>query len=677
MPLYSDRRSVADSAPPLTSPPAEQGWRLPRLDRRAAEYVAPLAVVALTLIWSWLDGGYATTTWYAGGLVLGGLLIAQIAGGAVSLARSAALTACLLLAAFGVFELLSVAWAGAKGDAWDAANRTFVYAFCFLLIVGWRGAPQARQALILLFGFGTAVLGVATLYTAANDVASSFQAERLSAPTGYANATAALFLIPFWAVVAIGGTPRLAIPLRALAVGTAATLAAVAYVPESRGALYTFPAASLLLLLLARHRLRAAIALALAIAPVALLVHPLSRPYEAGTTSLRAAATHHAATLAIICGLVAALAAAGAALVDDRARLDAPRWLVNATRAGAVVAAVVAVTVVAVNHPSNEASRLWSSFKSDTDSQAPGASRFGTLGSNRYDFWRVALILARDHPVAGIGAGNFSEEYVQLRRTGEQPAYPHSIEMNLLAQTGAIGTALFVAFAAAAAVAGIRRRREGTAEASIAAGGVTAFAYWLLHGSVDWLWEFPALGLSAFFLLGLAIGPYRRPAVSADRRLRLVTVAVCAVVAASFVAPWIAARQVARAGDVWRQDPAGAYATLDQAAELNPLSDAALVLAGTIAAERGDVGKMRRSFERAVSRDPHNWFSRTQLAVAQANEGAWPAAARSVQIAAVLDPREPVVQQVRRAIDQRKPLRSDAVNRAVYAELQALPGLGL
>ena len=188
--------------------------------------------------------------------------------------------------------------------------------------------------------------------------------------------------------------------------------------------------------------------------------------------------------------------------------------------------------------------------------------------------------------------------------------------MSLLAQTGAIGTALFVAFAAAAAVAGIRRRREGTAEASIAAGGVTAFAYWLLHGSVDWLWEFPALGLSAFSPARAGDRPLSRPAVSADRRLRLVTVAVCAVVAASFVAPWIAARQVARAGDVWRQDPTGAYATLDQAAELNPLSDAALVLAGTIAAERGDVGKMRRSFERAVSRDPHNWFSRTQLAVA-------------------------------------------------------------
>ena len=657
------------------SPPAEHRWMLPHLDRRAAEYVAPLAVVVVTLIWSWLDGGYAPTTWYAGGLVLAGLLIAQLVGGAVSLGRSAAMTACAFVAAFGVFELLSIAWAGAKGDAWDAANRTFVYAFVFLLIVGWRGTPRARQALIVLFGLGMAALGVATLYSAADSVGSAFQAERLSAPTGYANATAALFLIPFWAVVALGGTPRLAPPLRALAIGAAATLAAVAYVPESRGALYMFPIASLLLLLLTRHRLRTAVALALAIAPTALLVHPLSRPYEAGSNALRADATHHAATLAIVCGIAAVVAASVFAIVDDRVTLDSPRRLVTASRVCVVAAALTGVALVAVNHPKAEASRLWSSFRSDNNTQTPGASRFGTLGSNRYDFWRVALDLAKDHPVAGIGAGNFSEEYVQLRRTGEQPAYPHSLEMSLLAQTGAIGTGLFVAFAAAAAVAGVRRRREGTAEASIVAGGVTAFAYWMLHGSVDWLWEFPALGLSAFLLLGLAIGPYSTVAAPVTRRLRVATVAVCTAVAASFVTPWIAARQVARAGDVWRQDPAGAYATLDQAAELNPLSDAALVLAGTIAAERGDVPKMRRNFERAISRDPHNWFSRTQLAVAQANEGDWQAAARSALVAARLDPREPVVKQVQQAIRHRRPLRPDAVNRAVYVELQALPGL--
>jgi hypothetical protein len=656
----------------LISASATQKWSRWRLNLRAAEHVAPLAVVATTLVWAWRDGGYPQTTWYAGGLIVGALLVVQISGGALATNWSAAAASCLLLAAFGVFQLLSIVWADAKGDAWDAANRTFLYAFVLLLFLGWRAMSAAKQALILGFAFCMAVLGVASLFSAAGHVATAFAAERLAAPTGYANATAALYLIPFWAVVSIGGTPRLAMPLRALAVGTAATLAAVAYVPESRGALYTFPVSALLLLLMARHRLRTAIALALAIAPVALLIHPLSRPFEASSPALRATATHHAAMITIVCGMIAAVAAAGAALLDDRVRTDTPRWLTVTTRAAVVAAAVLVVILVAVNNPRHEASRLWSSFRSNT-AGTTGSTRFGTLGSNRYDFWRVSLDLAKDNPLVGVGAGNFSEQYLQRRRTGEQPAYPHSIEMSLVSQTGGIGTALFVAFAALGGVAAVRARRAGGADAAVAAGGATAFAYWLLHGSVDWLWEFPALGLSAFLLLGLAIGR-PPPARAGSRRAQWGVVAACAVVAASFVAPWIAARQVAHAGQIWRLDPAAAYTTLDQAAALNPLSDAAPVLAGTIAAQRNEVSRMRSSFERAISRDSHNWFSRTQLAVAQAHVGAWQAAVHSIDAAVLLDPREPVVQQVRQAIRRRRPLRTDAVNMAVSHELQALAG---
>ena len=31
------------------------------------------------------------------------------------------------------------------------------------------------------------------------------------------------------------------------------------------------------------------------------------------------------------------------------------------------------------------------------------------------------------------------------------------------------------------------------------------FAYWVVHGSVDWLWEYPGLGGPAFALLGVAV----------------------------------------------------------------------------------------------------------------------------------------------------------------------------
>jgi O-antigen ligase/polysaccharide polymerase Wzy-like membrane protein len=593
-------------------------------------------------------------------------------GGAISLTLTPATASAAFLGLLAAFELLSVTWAGAKGIAWDVANLTFVYAIVLLLFAGFRGGARSRQMLVGLFALLMALVGVATLLSAARNVPGSFSLDRFAAPTGYANASAALFLIPFWGAVSLGGTPRLPIALRAIAVGSAATLATVAYVPESRGALYTFPIAAALLLVLARHRLRTAIALALAVVPVALLIRPLSRPYEAGDVGARADATHHAAVLAITVGVVVAAITAAASILDNRVRIDATARLRIVTRLAVVVAVLTAVAIGASHHPRAEASRLWSSFRSH-DSAANGQTRFGSLGSNRYDFWRVSLDLAKSHPLVGVGAGNFGEEYLKHRRTGEQPAYPHSIEMTLLSETGGIGAAIFLLFFGTAALAVAKRRRQGTAEASVAAGAMTGFVYWILHGSVDWLWQFPLLGLSAFLLLGLAIAPYERGLPR--KRLQLAVAATAAIVGLSFLAPWIAARQVAQASHAWRQDPAAAYAALSQASRINPLSDQPALVAGTIAAERREPTRMRVSFQQAIARDPGNWLSRTQLAVALANEQAWPAATRSAQAAVRLDPREPVAHLILDAVRSRKSPKLDAVNQAVFAELQALPGL--
>ena len=300
-------------------------------------------------------------------------------------------------------------------------------------------------------------------------------------------------------------------------------------------------------------------------------------------------------------------------------------------------------------------------------------TRFGSLGSNRYDFWRVSLDLAKTHPLVGVGAGNFGEEYLKHRRTSEQPTYSHSIEMTLLSETGGIGAAIFLFFFGAAALAVAGRKTSGDGRGVGRGRNHDGVRLLDPSRSVDWLWQFPLLGLSAFLLLGLAIAPYE--AALPRKRLQLTVAVAVAIVGLSFLAPWIAARQVAQASHEWRQDPAAAYAALHQASRINPLSDEAAVVAGTIAAERKDAARMRMSFQLAVSRDPGNWFSRTQLAVALANEQAWAAARRSAQAAVRLDPREQVAQTVLDAVRSRKTLELDVVNKGVFSELQALPGL--
>jgi tetratricopeptide (TPR) repeat protein len=259
----------------------------------------------------------------------------------------------------------------------------------------------------------------------------------------------------------------------------------------------------------------------------------------------------------------------------------------------------------------------------------------------------------RDEPLLGAGADNFSLEYVGSRRTDEEPTYPHSILIEVLSQTGIVGAALFVAGLLAASFAFARKRRalDGFGRL-VAASAMTGFIYWLLHASVDWFWELPVLGAAAFMYLGLAIGTsapadagrddYYEPAPWA-RGLGLVA---CVTVAFSFLFPWLSARGIDQALAIWRTDPDAAQVHLAQARALNPLTDRADEIAGAIASRTGDVATMRRSFQRAIGRDPKNWYSHLELGIAYALSGDQQSALAELEIADELNPRDRIIDDV-------------------------------
>ena len=635
---------------------------------------APLATLAVVITWSYRDGGYPSTSWYPGGLLVGCLLAVQLLGGVVNLRRDVRTWAVAALAAFGGFQLVSIAWASSKGQAWDAGNRTLIYAFVLAMFACSRGLARRRAELALAVVCALAIVGLVTLHSAASNPAGAFVIDRLSSPTGYANATAALFLLPLWTAVALAADPARSPWFRGLALGSAATLAAVAYVPESRGAVYAFPLAAVVLLVVSPNRFRTTVALIVATAPTALFIHTLTRPFDATTVAVRAHATREAMIVAALAGVVAAAVGAGLSVADNAfGRPARPR---RALRIAVPAIAVAAALILAATHsPANAAHRVWTSFKSPVESGGVGGSRLlGNLGSNRYDFWRVSLDLAKAHPIGGVGADNFGEAYLLHRRSGEEPQYPHSLEMSLLAETGAIGTVLFASFAGALGLALYRARRREPGAAALAAGAATSAFYWLLHGSVDWLWEFPALGGVALVLVGLAVAPPPAavPAGGARSTRRLAGAVAVGLAALSFAPPWLAARQTARAAAVWQNDPSLAYDLLGQASTLNPLSDSPDVTRLTIAAERGDAPQMAASARRAIARDSHNWFSRLQLAVALAHQGQWAAAAEQGAAAHALNPSEPLVGEIRAAVREHRRLRLDVVDNAELGRLERL-----
>ena len=149
----------------------------------------------------------------------------------------------------------------------------------------------------------------------------------------------------------------------------------------------------------------------------------------------------------------------------------------------------------------------WDTFKGGYGADSTSGSRLiSGLGSNRYDFYRVALDEFLAHPLVGIGADNFQQQYLAHGRSEETPRYPHSVELRTLAQTGLVGALLALVGLGAALLAGARAPCAAPIRScrAVAAAALAGFAYWVVHGSFDWFWEFAGLGAPAFALLGLA-----------------------------------------------------------------------------------------------------------------------------------------------------------------------------
>jgi hypothetical protein len=633
-------------------------------------HVAPAGIALVALIWAATDGGYPATSWYPGAVVLAALAAIQGLAGLLGLGRNLQTYLVVAFVAFGVLEAISIVWASDKGIALDTTNQTLVYALVLLVFAGWTGGARAKQWLAVVFVLAMATIGVSSLFESAHHVSSSMLGRRLAAPTGYPNATAALYLIPFWPAVALGASRVLPAPVRALALGAGAALAAVSYIPQSRGAAFTFPIAALILLVAARERGRMGAALLVALAPTLLLIHRLDGVYATTTSSGQAPALEHAGRLALAAGGIGLALGALYVVVSDRLK-QPNRAQVRITRIAMCLALSVGVVVlVSAYSPTRLAHEAWGSFKSSEANTGNGTSRFNSLGSNRYDFWRVALSTAADHPIAGVGAGNFAAQYLERRHSKEQPQYPHSVEMNVVSQTGAIGSLLFLVFIGMAVRAFVRARNADVQDAAFACGAATAFCYWILHGSVDWLWEFPALGAMSFMFLGLAGSPSKRPS-RPSKGQTLIAIAVASA-GLLLIPPWLAARQVDRASSIWRADPSLAYRLLRQAARLNPASEQPLVVQGTIAAERRQSALMETSFRAAIVRDSHNWFSQAQLALVLAHSDRWRLASAAAKRAEHLNPREPLVHEVAAGIARRRPPSLRFLNLGVAEKLDQI-----
>jgi tetratricopeptide (TPR) repeat protein len=198
------------------------------------------------------------------------------------------------------------------------------------------------------------------------------------------------------------------------------------------------------------------------------------------------------------------------------------------------------------------------------------------------------------------------------------------------------------------------------------------FAYWFVHGSIDWLWEFAGLGGPALAGLGLAaalgartVRPGAAP-VLAGRRRPVAAAAVGLLALIALVPAWLSERDLRGARAEAGTNPAGALGRLDRAASLNPLSPLPDSTAGTIRVGAGDLLGARRDYRHALERYPYDPFATVMLAGIASSQGLDAEALRLASRAHELAPKDAVIgSQLRRLRARRQidPLRIQAAFR--------------
>ena len=674
--------------------------------RTAPATVPALVALALFIVWATDQGGYPVTHWAPGGLIV--LALLGLALGVVGLRASEVPTAVKIalgcLAGYTALSFASILWAAVPGDAWEGANRTLLYLLVFALFALW---PQRGRSAVLLLGAWTLAMIALAAFVAlhvnaeAGDPARAFAGERLAYPTGYPNASAAQWLMAFWPALLLARSGRLPWALRGVLAGGAVLLAEVALLSQSRGSLYATPVMLVLVFALLPGRVRTfAVLVPVAagigvVAPTVLRVGNHLKNGVVEPTALHSATTAMFAA-ALVVGLVVAI---GAAIEQRRSFSASTAKRVHRSVAAVAALALVAILVggvVAAGNPVRRIEHGWHTFKVGYSADSTGGSRLlSGLGSARYDFYRVALDEFAAHPLAGIGAENFQQPYLAHGRSQETPHYPHSVEIRTLAETGVIGALLALVGLGAALLAAARGLRgPDPLERAVVAAALGGFAYWAVHGSVDWFWEFAGLGAPAFALLGLACAlaprapvgstqeadlltespslsePWRSPGL---RRLGIGVGTLVAVLAAlSLAAPWLSQLQVQSAARIWTKAPQTAYARLDEAARLNPLSDEPYLVAGSIALRLGELRRADREFALALQRTPGDAYATLERGAIASTEKDRRQALELLERAARLNPRDPLSRQALRLAREGKRVDVQELNRSILLNAQQL-----
>lgn len=599
----------------------------------------PVAAVAFTaavqLGWR-VIGSTAAADWLGAAIVVGALVVVALVSGGATRPSRPALAAIGLLFAYAIWTAASIAWSPVPSLAKEEAQLVFFYVLAFSLPLLTLRGPRERIVALAAIAVAPAAIALAAGVRLAGggDPQALFVDGRLELPISYANADAALYLIGLWPALVLAAGRALPVAVRAGGVGAASACLAAAIATQSKGGAVGIVASTLAVFALCPGRLRLAVPAFLALLPGVAAAVPLTAPYRHEGSPDAAAGTGRAILAVAAVGLAAGVLYA---LLDRRLELST-----RAVRlAGRMAAATLLIAVVgglglllaSTGRPDESLRSAWAAFSEYHADEGGSGTHLATLGgSNRYDFWRVALQGAAEEPLVGVGARGFGPLYLQEGKSNETPARTHSLVFEVLLEGGIVGAVLL----AAALLLGLglvrRAARQRRLQGIAALGGGVG---WLAHASVDWVWTFPATGALFFLLLGVGctlvgdpVG--RRTSAAAGGGLAVVALLV-------LVSPWLSARLTERA----LEHPDRAASDIAWARRLDPVSVQPDFAQARVAT---DTETALEGLQRAARKEPESVAARYVLGSFLLQLGQTEQAREELRAAARLAPGDPLIE---------------------------------
>jgi hypothetical protein len=595
--------------------------------------VPPLALLGVALFLAFRGGGIVPEEWapLAVGTAIG-LAVLGAVGSLPSIPRPA-WPALGAMAAFLAWSALSILWSASPEATIEAVARMSLLVLAAAVGASYAARPGAARAFAVALAAAGAVLVITVEAKILAGSTSMFSTTRLAWPIDYANGAAALLWIPFPSLLAAAAAQRIRPLGRGLAAAVAALALSEGLMTLSRGGAIALVATMVVCVALATARARVALTLAAIALPVALL-----------STHLTAGRPGELSSDAVSRGRAAVFAAAGAALLVvllsalERVRVRRYEGAVAVAVWACILAVGTAAFVVHYGRPDNWLSARWHEFRNPELAHAADAARFGNATSNRYDYWRVAVRTFEAHPIAGEGAGAFAVPWFRHRSINESITDAHSWEAGTLAETGVVGFLLLGAALVLPLVRVARARRELGGFAAVAVGGTAA--YFVLHGSFEWLFLIPAVAVPAAVALGVCAAAGGAPEIRLAPGRQRTAVAVGALVAAVAAVPvYLSTTLTARAENQAATSTQRALDTLSLAESVNPWAVQPLIVRSAVLLNDGRAPAAVLAAREATRRAPNVWTSWVALADAERAAGHQAAAAAAFQRAHTLNPR--------------------------------------